>query len=82
MGVLTLAAYLIALAWTGISDDSVPDVQDLAIAWRSIGDNIRKYLGPGFFVLSFVGLWLGAASHTFTDMAGSFVKSGKITKFL
>lgn len=82
MGVLTLAAYLLALAWMGMSDDGVPDVQDFANAWRLIGDSVRTYLGPGFFVLSFIGLWLGAASHTFTDMAGSFVKTGRIAKFL
>ena len=82
MGVVTLAAYLLALAWTGMSDDSVPDVGDFANAWRLIGEYVRTYLGEGFFVTSFVGLWLGAASHTFTDMAGSFVKTGRIAKFL
>lgn len=82
MGVLTLAAYLLALAWMGMSDDGVPDVQDFANAWRLVGDSVRTYLGAGFFVLSFIGLWLGAASHTFTDMAGSFVKTGRIAKFL
>lgn len=82
MGVVTLAAYLIALAWTGISDDSVPDVSDLAYAWQLIGNTIRTYLGKDFLALSFIGVWLGAASHTFTDMAGSFVKTGKIAKFL
>ena len=28
------------------------------------------------------GLWFGAASHTFTDMAGSFVKTGRVSKTL
>ena len=82
MGVVTLAAYLLALAWTGMSDDSVPDVSDFANAWQLIGENVRTYLGEGFLLLSFIGLWLGAASHTFTDMAGSFVKTGRIAKFL
>ncbi len=82
MGVLTLVAYVLALAWTGMSDDNVPDIRDLAIAWRLVGEFVRTNLGDGFFALSFVGLWLGAASHTFTDMAGSFIKTGKIAKFL
>ncbi|MBK6749281.1 MAG: metal-binding protein [Pyrinomonadaceae bacterium] len=82
MGVLTLATYVLALAWTGMSDDSVPDIRDFAIAWRLVGEFVRTNLGDGFFPLSFVGLWLGAASHTFTDMAGSFVKTGRVAKFL
>jgi uncharacterized metal-binding protein len=30
----------------------------------------------------FAGLWIGAASHTLTDIAGSFIKTGRITDFL
>lgn len=82
MGVVTIIAFLLVLAWTGVSDDSVPDLSDLAGAWQMIGTTIRTYLGDGFLTFSFVGIWLGAASHTFTDMAGSFVKTGKIAKFL
>jgi uncharacterized metal-binding protein len=82
MGVATLIAYLLAFASTDISNASGPEVTDFAKTWRTIGDFVRANLGERFFLLSFIGLWLGAASHTFTDMAGSFVKTGRITKFL
>jgi uncharacterized metal-binding protein len=82
IGFVTLVAYLIALAWNGISDDAVPDLRDFVEAWRSIADTVRGYFGANFFVLSFVGMWLGAASHTLSDVAITYVKTGKIDRML
>lgn len=82
MGVLTILAYIAALLWTGISSVRSPDAADIANSWQMVGKFVRMNLGEDFFSSSFIGLWLGAASHTFTDMAGSFVKTGKIVKFL
>jgi uncharacterized metal-binding protein len=82
VGVVTLAAYLLAFAWTGISDDSVPDIRDFTTAWRSVADTVRTYFGENFLLLSFVGLWLGAASHTFSDMAITYIKSGRVEKMI
>ena len=82
MGVATLIAYLLAFAWTAMSGDRVPDATNFAKAWRMIGNFIRANFGEHFFLLSFIGLWLGAASHTFTDLAGSFIKTGRVAKFL
>jgi hypothetical protein len=39
-------------------------------------------MGANFLALTFVGLWLGAASHTFTDVAGSYVMTGRVTDLL
>ncbi|HRI03449.1 MAG TPA: metal-binding protein [Pyrinomonadaceae bacterium] len=82
LGVLTIAVYLAAVAWYGIAGDHTPALSDFAEAWRSIGTFVRRNLGDNFMLLAFIGLWLGAASHTFTDMAGSFIKTGRIVKFL
>lgn len=78
MGVVTLTAFAIAYAFAAYRGGTLPSILDYASVWRPIGEAV----GQQFLVLSFVGLWLGAASHTFTDMAGSFVKTGRITKFL
>jgi hypothetical protein len=32
--------------------------------------------------LTFAGLWSGAASHTFADMAGTYIKTGRSGGFL
>lgn len=82
IGVATLAAYMIILVWNLISEKNVPAIADFAKAWRTIGDFVRANFGENFFLLSFIGLWVGAATHTFTDMAGSFVKTGRVAKFL
>ncbi len=82
LGVVTIAIYLGAVALYCIAGDNSPALSDFADAWRSIGIFIRTHLGDNFLVPAFIGLWLGAASHTFTDMAGSFIKTGRVMKFL
>jgi uncharacterized metal-binding protein len=46
--------------------------------WRQIGDFIRANAGEYIFLWVFAGLWLGAASHTLTDIAGTFIKTGRL----
>ncbi len=78
MGVVTLVAFAIAYAFGAYHGGALPSIFDYTSVWRPIGDAV----GRNFLILSFVGLWVGAASHTFTDLAGSFVKTGRIAKFL
>ena len=78
MGVVTLIAFLSGYGYAAYRGGVLPSIFDYALFWRPVGEAA----GRNFLVLSFVGLWLGAASHTFTDMAGSFVKTGRIAKFL
>jgi len=82
MGVMTLIAFVAALVRMGIVGDNTPNVADLPQTWRTMGELSRSYFGQYFLLFVFLGLWLGAASHTFTDMAGSFIKTGKVAKFL
>ena len=82
MGVLTLTAFLAAYFYTAYSGGRLPDWVDFARVWQPIGEFTRGYFGEHFFPMTFIGLWLGAASHTFTDMAGSYIKTGRIAKFL
>jgi uncharacterized metal-binding protein len=82
IGVLTLisfaAAYLVAV----YSGGDLPRLVEFTSTWQQIGEYVRENLGEYAFVAVFTGLWLGAASHTLTDMAGSFVKTGRVTEFL
>lgn len=82
LGVLTIAVYVAAVVWYVIAGGDAPAVSHFTEAWRGIGTFIRKHLGNNFMLLAFIGSWLGAASHTFTDMAGSFIKTGRVMKFL
>jgi uncharacterized metal-binding protein len=81
LGVATILAYLAAFAWNGIAGDSTPDAADFARAWNTVGGLARNYLGENFLLFTFLGLWLGAASHTVTDIAGTFIKTGRREKF-
>ncbi len=87
MGVLTLlafaAVYAVAVLQGGDSGaGSVPNVYETAQIWSSMGSYVRENVGEHAFAAVFAGLWLGAASHTLTDMAGSFIKHGRIMEFL
>jgi len=78
MGALTLLSFIITYFLAAYSGGTVPDLMEFAGTWRQIGEVVRANCGDDAFTATFVGLWLGAASHTLTDMAGSFVKHGRI----
>lgn len=82
LGIISLIAFLAAYVYAAYSGGKLPGIGQIADVWRPIGSFTRDKLGHNFLVLTFAGLWLGAASHTFTDMAGSFVKTGSVAKFL
>ncbi len=82
MGASTIAVFLAALIWSSIAGSRPPAFADFTEVWRRIGDFVRFNFGENFLLFSFLGLWFGAASHTFTDMAGSFIKTGRVAKFL
>ncbi len=82
MGALTLLSFVpvFLLAWH--SGGELPNLIEFTKVWSSIGEYVRADLGEYVFFYVFIGLWLGAASHTLTDIAGSFVKTGRISEFL
>jgi uncharacterized metal-binding protein len=82
MGALTLLSFLpiFALAW--YAGGELPNLMEFTRAWQQIGAFARENSGEYTFFYLFAGLWLGAASHTLTDMAGSFFKHGRIMEFL
>ncbi|MGI8883159.1 MAG: metal-binding protein [Pyrinomonadaceae bacterium] len=82
MGALTLLSFLTAYLLAVYSGGDLPNLLEFTETWQQIGDYVRANVGEYAFPSVFVGLWLGAASHTLTDMAGTFVKTGKVTEFL
>ena len=82
MGVLTLLSFLGAYVYATYTGGDLPDLFIFTKTWTNIGEFARAHFGEYVFPSLFIGLWLGAASHTFTDMAGTFVKTGRVTEFL
>ena len=82
MGVLTLAGFFISYIFATYSGGTIPSLVEFTKTWVLIGEFVRQNFGENAFLSLFIGLWLGAASHTLTDMAGSFMKHGRIMEFL
>ncbi|MEJ7624998.1 MAG: metal-binding protein [Pyrinomonadaceae bacterium] len=82
LGALSIFALIVAGTDAVFADGEIPGFNDLTRVWRVVGIFVRRNFGEYFFLFVFLGLWLGAASHTFTDMAGSYIKTGRVAKFL
>ncbi len=78
MGVMTLLSFLLTFILTFYAGGDLPNLMEFTKAWINVGDFARQNFGEDAFPSLFIGLWLGAASHTLTDMAGSFIKHGRI----
>lgn len=81
LGVLSLAAYAVMFFKVALTGGDVPQLSTFASAWQAAGEAVRSYLGASVLLGVFAGMWAGAASHTFTDMAGTYVKTGRVTDF-
>jgi uncharacterized metal-binding protein len=81
-GVITLLSFLAFYLYSLFAGNALPDLIAFAKIWQAIGGMLlietREFFAAGLFT----GIWLGAASHTFTDMAGTFIKTGRVTEFL
>lgn len=82
MGASSVAVYLASLFNKAITGGEIPQLSVFVDAWRAIGGHVRNDLGTDFLAAVFVGMWIGAASHTFTDMAGTYIKTGRVIEFL
>ena len=77
MGIVTCAAFLIAYAYTAYAGAEHARIWDLTRVWATLRQYSDAALGTYGAIALFVGMWIGAASHTFTDLAGSYVKTGR-----
>jgi len=82
IGAVTLLSFLAVFLFATYTNGEIPQFMGFVKTWSKIGDLTRQNLGQNIFYFIFAGLWLGAASHTITDMAGSYVKTGRVTEFL
>jgi uncharacterized metal-binding protein len=82
IGVLTLLSFLITFVYSIYIGGDIPQLFEFTKNWQQIGVFIRFTFGEYAFYEIFVGLWLGAASHTLADIVGTFLKTGRIAEFL
>ena len=82
VGVLTVLMFAAAYAASGLMGRELPDAFAFVREWRTVGDFIRSEFGSEILPAVFAGMWIGAASHTLTDIAGTFIKTGRVGEFL
>lgn len=82
MGVLTLLAFLLSYIYATYTGGDLPNLMRMTKTWGAIGEFVQTNVGSYALPSLFGGLWLGAASHTFTDLAGTFIKTGRVGEFL
>jgi uncharacterized metal-binding protein len=82
MGVLTLLAFLAACLSAIYTHGSFPNIFLITQEWQKLSALVTGYLGEHFAWLVFLGLWLGGISHSLTDIAGTYVKTGKVKALL
>ena len=78
MGVATCVAFLSTYLYTTyLGGGRLPSIWEFPQVWAQLRSHTDRYLGPYAVAGMFVGMWLGAASHTITDIAGTYVKTGR-----
>jgi uncharacterized metal-binding protein len=81
-GALTLLSFILAYAIAIYREQDLPHLVEFIKSWSMLIDFIQANFGKNVLSVFFLGTWLGAASHTLTDIAISYVKTGKIKKLL
>ena len=82
MGAVTLSAFIAAYFVRAYLGGELPNPIDFVQNWKTLGNYSNAHLGARILPAVFFGMWVGAASHTVTDLIGSYVKTGRITEFL
>lgn len=72
--VITLIATAILYARAAYTGGTPPGFGDIIGAWVSVDLFAKDVIGQHTPLAAFIGLWLGAASHTFTDVGVSILK--------
>ena len=81
-GVLTLGGSLAAYLFELVSGARLAGAIDFFRAWQNLAVAFNAHIGQSYAAAVFLGLWLGAAAHTFTDIAGTYIKTGRVQRFL
>jgi uncharacterized metal-binding protein len=81
-GALTLLLVLVFYFAALLRHAAAPNLMQIRETWENFGLWTRENIGDYTIFAALIGLWWGAASHTLTDIAGTFVKTGKVKEFL
>ena len=77
MGILTGVAFVLTYAYSAYAGKEVPAIWEFTRIWSTLRGYSDAALGAYGALALFFGMWIGAASHTITDLAGTYVRTGR-----
>lgn len=78
LGIVTLVGFAVAAGCSLLSTGEVPNFAAFVRGWESAGILSSSRSVIGVLVAIFIGMWSGAASHTLTDIAITYIKTGRV----
>jgi uncharacterized metal-binding protein len=84
LGIVTLIAFAAFAVYSHVAFGEVPNFAAFVSGWESAGvlSSSRSRSIIALLVAIFAGMWAGAASHTLTDIAITYIKTGRVNAFL
>ncbi|MEQ1761903.1 MAG: metal-binding protein [Pyrinomonadaceae bacterium] len=82
LGIGTLIAFAAIAAYSFFTSSGVPNIGTFVRGWESIGAIAGTNSTIDVLVTILVGMWAGAASHTLTDIAITYIKTGRVDALL
>lgn len=76
LGSVTVVAFLALAAYSYITSGSVPSSTAFIRGWEAIGAGSSSSIETLLTIA--IGMWAGAASHTLTDVAITYIKTGRV----
>lgn len=77
LGIATLIAFAAIAAYSLLTSGEVPNLAEFVRGWESAGMRSNSISALEVLLAVFVGMWAGAASHTLTDIAITYIKTGR-----
>ena len=78
--IVAAAGFAIGYVWAWYSGGQLPSWSAIFSTWQSIGQTVYRVFGEAALIWALIGIWLGAASHTFTDLAGTYIRTGRVIR--
>jgi uncharacterized metal-binding protein len=82
LGIATLIAFASAAAYAYFDSGTLPNITAFARGWESIGATAGTGSTLKVLLATLSGMWAGAASHTLTDIAITYIKTGRVDALL
>ncbi len=79
-GVITIGIGGVLILTAAAMGDAAPGWSSIENGWRAIGSTASDAAGFTLIASLLIGMWLGAASHTLTDVAITYIRSGRKDK--